>query len=756
MLRILVLMLLLIGAAPRSWAGLVSSAGGNDIPTTVDADTIGYERDSEVISATGAVNVQRGDFRLLADEIRLNQTNNEVQARGNVWLVHPDGNIEASSCDFNLDDETGFLRDGKLHSQRFRYTIAGDLIEKGLGQTYRMTNGRFTTCGCDTGAPSWSISGEQLDVTVGGYGILKNGTFNILDVPVVYLPRAFFPVRQERQSGLLRPRFGYSSRRGVQTVLPFYYTINKSHDVTVGVDVETNARLGLIGDYRYAFSRQTRGTFEASYFNELLRGRAKGLSVESRIPENRWSFRAEHDQGLPAGAKGYVDGLVVSDDGFFREINIFAFDYAGDVALRTLPYTETRAGAVREWDHALLKMEGVFYQDIDLTGIVTPSGSGSTEPATRSPRLESLTLQRAPEISLAAQSLLGNYLLTDFNGSIVDYQRGQGLDGFRLDLGPSATLPLPLGRYVFGSIDTRLRETAYQLLQTSESDGSRADHTSSRELLEVHGQVGTALTRVFPVGAFGIDRVQHIVEPMVEYLYVPSVGQSDSAFFDSVDRINERNLVTAGVVTRIMGKSIAANEGQESSNEAGRELVRAWVAQSADINRHIARIDDFEDRHAADHFSDLDVGGLVHPNRSLSLRFQSHVDTGNGSISGSSVGFFVQDPRERDDDRRLVARTSAGVSYRFLRDNLLDEIQGNAVIGITQWLGFFYAGRYDLIRTRFLDNHFGLRLISTCDCWAVDVGLTDRSNPNEIEARVQITLVGLGYGAPSERVAKAP
>ena len=85
-----------------------------------------------------------------------------------------------------------------------------------------------------------------------------------------------------------------------------------------------------------------------------------------------------------------------------------------------------------------------------------------------------------------------------------------------------------------------------------------------------------------------------------------------------------------------------------------------------------------------------------------------------------------------------------GVSYRFLTANRLQEINSSLVIRITDWLGFIYASRYDVNQSEFLDNHFGLRFVSTCDCWAFEVSVTDRTNPNEIEARAQLTLLGLG------------
>ena len=37
-----------------------------------------------------------------------------------------------------------------------------------------------------------------------------------------------------------------------------------------------------------------------------------------------------------------------------------------------------------------------------------------------------------------------------------------------------------------------------------------------------------------------------------------------------------------------------------------------------------------------------------------------------------------------------------------------------------------------------------MRLKSPCDCWAADLGITDSTNPNEVQVQFQLTLGGLG------------
>jgi hypothetical protein len=65
------------------------------------------------------------------------------------------------------------------------------------------------------------------------------------------------------------------------------------------------------------------------------------------------------------------------------------------------------------------------------------------------------------------------------------------------------------------------------------------------------------------------------------------------------------------------------------------------------------------------------------------------------------------------------------------------------VARLTKHLYAAYEARYDNRSGRFLENRYGLRLISSQECWVVDLGVSDRINPDETEVRLLVSLVGL-------------
>ena len=58
---------------------------------------------------------------------------------------------------------------------------------------------------------------------IGGYGTARNTTFEVLGVPVVWLPWMLYPLKTERQTGLLFPLLSTGSIQGFSAALPFFW-----------------------------------------------------------------------------------------------------------------------------------------------------------------------------------------------------------------------------------------------------------------------------------------------------------------------------------------------------------------------------------------------------------------------------------------------------------------------------------------------------------------------------------------------------
>ena len=784
------------GAVPGvpGLGGLRGDAGGE---VTVDAESISYDQQSNVITASGAVKITRGDMVLTADTVRVNRSTQVAEAEGNVVLTDPEGTLTAEVMTLNLVEETGSLANGSVVLEKNHYQLTGRSFEKLPGQSYRVTGGSFTTCLCGSGAaPDWSVRGERVTLDLEGLGRVERGTFAVKNVPVFYIPYGIFPLRRERQTGLLFPRFGASNRRGFQIVQPFYVDINKSMDATLSLDVETSARIGALGEYRYALSRDTRGGLYGSYFNEQIRGASSSEVVnrhiaDPTIPINRWNAGLTHDQWLPGGLHGFADVFRVSDDLFLREINVFTFNPGVDVALRTRRFERSRVGVERLFERGMVMTTGTWYQDF-----INPDRFVFQTP----PRVEALVSERLWEDRLAVA----------LNAEGVNFARDRGFAGQRLDLRPEIEVPWRLQPWVYGSWRGGLRGTLYSLDDTTvppqeQVNVDRADPGSKppsilpalddqamRGLFYLGGEVGTQVARVVPFQRFGIVALKHTIEPTTTYLFVPRSNTRQAALplFDDVDRVNQRSVFTYGVTSRLLarmadsdgaggggagGKSVSAlasESGRRASagtsspgvSEGGvastvrrgpiRELGRFSIFQSYDL---LHKGGDFIDKvdpvtHMAipgggDRSSDLALDLRLTPASFLSLEGSTDYQVTSGRTKGGNIGFVLSDPHAPSDDFKLEAlrgRSRLAFGYRFVANSGVEELNGGLLLRLTKRYYGAFEARYDNLSKKLLEVGGGIRVISDCECWVIDVGLSNRVNPNETQARVLVSLVGLG------------
>jgi LPS-assembly protein len=333
----------------------------------------------------------------------------------------------------------------------------------------------------------------------------------------------------------------------------------------------------------------------------------------------------------------------------------------------------------------------------------------------------------------------------------VHFYRNQGYAGQRLDLAPSVALPFHLSNYAFGSFRVVGRETVYRM--TSEDQGQpplpqldrlRADRT--REIIQFDAQIGTRFSRVFDVSWGRLLKLQHVVEPEVAYLYVPFVDQEDLPLYDSLDRLNKRNLFVYGVSNQILGKfATTPGTGKTGQNEPQtevRELARLSVSQAYDPVRGLSR--------SKEHYSDVDLYARLTPLPYTTLTFDSIYDVGRGDVTTTRIGAFLRDPRPLPSTSPLLQNlqrsTTVGVSYQTITDRLLKQIDTSVIFRLNDRITTAYMGRYDFNAAEFIGNRYFLRYFSPQNCWFVDVGLIDKVNPREFEFRFLFTLVGLSSG----------
>jgi LPS-assembly protein len=709
---------------------------GEEGEVAVDAAEIQYEQEGNIVIARGGVTLTRGATTLRADEVRYDRTRSIAEAHGNVVLVDPEATVEGDAATLNLTDETGAIENVQADMRESPYRLNAGHVEKRGGPCYGITNGVFTTCRCGgIERPSWTIAAQETDITVGGVGVAKGATFRVNDVPVLYTPYLLFPVNTERQSGLLMPRLGYSNRRGFIYEQPIYWAIDKSSDATLTPVLETAARVGVIGNYRYAWSLKSSGTFTGGYFNEHIGGNPEPLTPITLEPEvsptNRWVVAGRHRTRFSDTGQLYLDVLRISDDNLLREVRSFASNVSTDIQIRSTRYTRSDLGVLDTWAGGAVQADAIAYQDL-----IDP---------------QRFSLDRLPRIAAEHSiPLLGGIAVARLPGEAVNFQRSLGYDGLRLDLAPELFVPFRLNRFLFGGVRGQLRETAYHLTddqqvafvaptgniapafrRTDVFGDLSSDHT--REIGQVQGRIATEIARVFKVAFFGLDRIRHSIEPEVQYLFVPQVGRdifqqklpscllnpdvpsaglrpgavpgrncdatlfAESYLFDEVDAINRRNFISYGVTSRILGRSGAVPEATAAPQPVAASAASAVSgpeAEDVDV--------DVEDEN-----EDLEAIETIDPDTVPQGLPASAIPPFTAPRKGARQGPVTTASRE-------LVRASLLQGYDVSRElggrSHLSDIDGQLRITPVDWLGLSYNTSVDIERGKTIAQAVGLVL----------------------------------------------
>jgi LPS-assembly protein len=765
LINLLVGTLFLCGAPLWAQIGQPRDRAGEKTEINVTADKLTAGDGGNQIEASGKVEIKRQLTTLKADEVRVNRETQDVEAKGKVSVDDPEWKVKsADSMQFNMEKETGEMQNADLFLEQGHLSMSGRRLQKFGGQTYHVDEGFFTTCLCESGAPSWKISADTMDLNREGLAIIRNGYFYVLDVPVFYLPYGFFPVTTERQTGFLIPKIGQSSREGFRFQVPFFWALSKSTDATIAWDVETRARVGLLGEFRTMFSRDSDFQLNASYFNEGLRKNEQAeigdrTIADLDIPVNRWNIFGTHRYTTASDWLTFSDIAAYSDDLFARElIERFDLPRTKESDIRRSRFGASRFGVFKGGNDTYIKGEWNFYQDFI--------------------QRDATTFQRTPQVALWGRRFLSGFPLEfRWRGEGVNYIRRERGDGLRFDLRPELVLPLRMAS-VFGSLSVAPRETVYHLY----SPVKASDHNVSRELIEMRGNVGTSFSRIFGVNVLGSTGVKHVIEPELSYLFIPGTDQSRIPIMDGIDRIRRRNILTFAVSNRVWGKF--ANPLAPAASDKDIELLNPAIANVRQLGslRFALSYDIDQERRGGDSLSDLDLNLRLMPLGYMTIRLDGGVNPGPWQVTNARATFDISDPRplpRRSLDPDFNRPNSLSFSYHYLasgpnafladnanfnvdtlpvcpstsippdprcaefRKSVVGNLGANLFYHVLDNALIFLNGTYNVRDTRFLGFRAATKILSSCECWSVTFGLSHSINPSKTTFDFNFNLLGL-------------
>lgn len=691
-------------AVPKGLLGQKATLPGLALggPVTLTADTLSYDENAGIVQAEGNVEVGFGNRAVRADRIRYNASTGEAEFMGHVHYKDEGDEFSFDRMVINIRTELGVLYNGSIRLSTNNYQVTSERFEKTGPKSFALRKGTLTTCPCDP-EPDWKLKVGRSRVTIDGYAVARDITFNVRGIPVLWLPWAAFPAKLTRQSGLLLPSFGHSASRGYEVTLPFYWAISRWSDATFTLDSMSARGYRPEVEYRFVLNSASEGAARASYYEDRQtpnsRYRLYGENI-LRYGEN-WTANAKWD--------------VVSDDRYYVDL------VDADI-LRTSRAVPSRAFVADHGTHGSQALAVVWVQDHQ--GVPTDN-----------------TVQRLPEYSATLlPRQLGRTGIAAGADAYATYFYRRG-DNRELRGRGFASLSRPFVLYPSVSLTPY---AALDLLGSHiTSDGTAATPVDADRVLPVAGvDLSAVWHRTF--ASTSPSRYVHTVQPSAGFRWIPRVDQSDIPLTDQWSRIRPQRQFAFALAQRLT--RIA--EGTGPSEVAVLELEWAYDLRGDRSTRsiYVDPVQPFmrtlreqidlgigQPSRSGERASDIYARFRLAPAPRWKLGGEALFDPVIVNVTTASLGGEWTKNKEN----------RVALSYGVTK-NLAEDVIGILAFRPFRFLGLRTEASYSLKNRELSDGTLTVTTYPRSDCWSIGFVYHRKTRPDETSVKLTFALKGLG------------
>lgn len=662
-------------------------------PLKVTADRLEMLNETDMVMGKGNVDVNHENMHLKADRIKMNSKTGKGVASGNVLMEDESSKITGDKLYFDVNSKKGeiFNAKGDLASE---YFFTGKRVKKEGEDRYKVYDGTITTCFGDK--PTWLFKCDYADLVVEDYAYLKNASLWVNGVPFFYVPYGVIPLRTKRATGFLFPSIGSSNKDGFFINNSFFWAINDQMDSTVYLDYLADKGVRPSLEFRYAPSKKTAGQWSGTYLKE------KDTHREF------WKLQIDHKQEFDYGIMATAKLDLLGDNNYDKEYG----DLAGD---RTRRLTDSYLNLLKNGESKSLEILGRYRESVEY---------GRDEKYSLLPQVifrnQREKIQKTP-------------LYFSLESSYIGFDREIGtLDNNveRFDFYPQFSLPFTTLPWMTFTPTIGARETYYS--NGYDLSGKKTSGFS-RELYDITASFeGPKFSKIFRYNNPAVPKVKHLIEPRVNYRYVPDMDDGDRykiTVFDQIDTIGPLNIVQYSLTNRFLKKM-----RMEDNSYTTEDAIRFEVSQTYDFREASRTINTGIERRP---FSDVRWDLDSHIWTPLHLNFDGTYDLYDELLKTANIDMGLD--------------TGGFWSLYFERRYIKDEstfIQGTLGLNLNKNWSTKYNARYDELNKEFQENGFGVNY--SAQCWDFAFDFVNRNNfvsgnkETENKFFFLITLKGIG------------
>jgi LPS-assembly protein len=619
--------------------------------------------------ATNGVKITYGDTILTARKVTWEQKDGGfiASAEGDVRLQRGQEVWSGERLRYNFNSKE--LAGDHFRTGQAPFFVAGEkLLADMTNQTHTVSNAFVTTD--DLAAPEYRIQAKSLRLVPGKYLEARDALLYLGDVPVFYFPYYRRDLGPHPNNFVFTP--GYRSRYGPYLLTAYNWHLNENFDTSLHLDYRERRGVGLGPDFNYDAGQLGKGNFQSYYAHDNDPTAGGGTNVTTRTDRYRISF--SHALSLRTNLTAKV--VVREQSDLYVVRDFFETEYRKNV--QPASFLEVNQ----------------LWPNFSLNLLAQPQINNFFETVERLPDIKLTAVRQQLGISpfyYEAENSVG-YFRHDFTTPATN-----NFAAFRADTFHQLLLPYTF----FGWLNVTPR-VGGRFTYYGETDGygSTLDE-QDRAVFNTGAEVSFKASRVYRTVEskfWDLHELRHIVEPSVNYVYVPSpnalppeLPQFDSELasfrllpitfpdYNSIDSIDSQNVIRFTVRNKLQTKRTDGVENvvnwalytdwrlrprpdQSTFADFCSDLdfkPRSWFDLTSEVRYDLAN----ERFRLANHYA------LIHPNNiwSLALGHRYLIDdpqtygAGDNLITGSLY-------------YRLNENWAARVSYHFdAREGTLQE-----------------------------------------------------------------------------------
>ncbi len=203
------------------------------------------------------------------------------------------------------------------NTKQGEFNVNAEVVKRVNDSVFYMRNARFTTSD-NPEDPEYYFLARKIKFVPGKKIVTGLVNMYIADVPTpLGLPFAYFPMADERKSGVIVPSFGNNNSQGYFLQNGgYYFAVNDYMDLTLLGDYFTNGSYGFRAESSYRKRYSFAGSVRLLYENQLQSER--GFSDFSQT--SRYNFNWQHSQDAKASPNSRFSASVnLGSSQFYRQ-----------------------------------------------------------------------------------------------------------------------------------------------------------------------------------------------------------------------------------------------------------------------------------------------------------------------------------------------------------------------------------------------------------------------------------------------------